>query len=94
MNDDRTRIFARIRSALATRSERAPAPDYASDVAVARSVLAGRDLVETFVNRLERVRGRAFTTPVALAAWLREVGALRGYCDPALVSLVAPAFGA
>jgi L-lactate dehydrogenase complex protein LldG len=94
MNDDRAGIYARIRAALRTRSERAAAPEYPSDVAVARSVLAGRDLVETFVSRLERVRGRAFTTAGALAAWLRERNALHGYCDPALFPLVQPAFGA
>jgi len=90
---DREQIFARIRAALATRPERAPAPDYPNDVAVARAALAGRDVVETFVSRLERVGGRAFTTPTALATWLREQKRMRGYCDPVLLPLVAPAFG-
>ena len=94
MSDDRALIFARVRAALATRTERTPAPDYPFDIAVSRAAPTGADLVETFVSRLERVRGRAFTTPGALAAWLRERGATRGYCDPALVSLVASAFGA
>ena len=94
MNDDRALVFARIRAALAMRSERAPAPDYPSDVAVAHAALAGRNLFDAFVSRLERVRGTAFTTPVALAAWLRERGALRGYCDPKLLSLLGSAFDA
>jgi L-lactate dehydrogenase complex protein LldG len=93
MSDDRSQILARVRAALATRSERTPAPDYPNDVAVARAVLAGRDVVETFVSRLERVSGRAFTSPEALSAWLRERRALHGYCDPALLPLLEQAFG-
>jgi L-lactate dehydrogenase complex protein LldG len=92
MKDDRALVFRRIRDALGTRSERASAPDYPSDVALARAALAGKSLVEAFVTRLERVRGRAFTTPAALAAWLREQGALHGYCDPKLYELVSSAF--
>jgi L-lactate dehydrogenase complex protein LldG len=83
-----------VRAALATRSERTPATDYPNDVAVARAVLAGRSVVETFVSRLERVSGRAFASPEALSAWLRERRALHGYCDPALLPLLEPAFGA
>jgi L-lactate dehydrogenase complex protein LldG len=90
---DRTLVFSRIREALANRPERASAPDFPNDVAVARAALAGSSLVETFVARLERVRGRAFTTPHALGTWLHERGALRGYVDPTLHSLVEPAFG-
>ena len=93
MSDDRALIFARVRAALAARPERTPLPDYPFDIAVSRAAPSGGDLVETFVSRLERVSGRAFTTPGALAAWLRERGAMRGYCNPTLVSLVAPAFG-
>ena len=93
MTDDRSQVLARVRAALATRSERTPAPEYPNDVAVARTVLAGRDAVETFVSRLERVSGRAFTSPDALSAWLRERRALHGYCDPALLPLVERAFG-
>ena len=93
MRDDRALVFSRIRQALADRPERATAPDFPSDVAVAHSALAGASLVETFVARLERVRGRAFMTPLALGAWLRERGALRGYVDPTLRSLVESAFG-
>jgi len=94
VNDDRALVFSRIREALASRPERAEAPEYANDVAVARAALAGSDLVATFVTRLERVRGRAFTTLEALSAWLRERGALRGYVDPVLRSFVASGFDA
>ncbi|HEX6275615.1 MAG TPA: LUD domain-containing protein [Polyangiaceae bacterium] len=93
MSDDRALVFARIRAALATRTERTPAPSYPDGVAVSRAAPPGRELVATFVARLERVRGRAFTTPGALAAWLVERGATHGYCDPSLRELVAPAFG-
>ena len=93
MKGDRALVFSRIREALANRGERAPAPDYPNDVAVARAALAGSDLVETFVTRLERVRGRAFTTLETLSAWLSERGALRGYVDPLLRSFVESGFG-
>ena len=93
MSDDRALVFARIREALAGRSERAPAPHYPDAVTVSRTAPSGPDLVATFFARLERVRGRAFTTPVALAAWLRERNATRGYCDPALLPFIAPVFG-
>ncbi len=92
MKDDRALVFGRIRDALRARTERTPAPDYPNDVAVAHAALAGRDLVDAFVTRLERVRGRAFTTPSALAAWLREQGATHGYCDPKLRALLGSAF--
>jgi L-lactate dehydrogenase complex protein LldG len=94
MSDDRALVFARIRAALAARTKRTPAPSYPDDDAVSRAATPGGERLETFVARLERAHGRAFTTPGALAAWLRERGALRGYCDPALRALVAPAFGA
>jgi L-lactate dehydrogenase complex protein LldG len=94
MSDDRSLVFARIRAALATRTERMPAPRYPDDIAVSRAAAKGRELVETFVARLERVRGRVFTSPATLAAWLLERRATHGYCDPALRELVAPAFGA
>ena len=45
-------------------------------------------------ERLESVRGRSFTDATALGAWLKEQGATRGYCDPALAGWLGPALGA
>jgi L-lactate dehydrogenase complex protein LldG len=70
-----------------------PAPEYPNDVAVSRAALGPNGAVDLLMKGLERARGRAFTSPVALSAWLRERGALRGYCDPELVPLVEHGFG-
>jgi len=94
VSDERAAIVSRIRAALAGRADKAAAPEYPSDIAVSRAALGGHGLVEMFMKGLERVRGRAFTSPVALAAWLRERGALHGYCDPELLPLVGHGFGA
>ncbi len=87
MSDDRRRVLARVRAALASRT-RAPLPDY--DVARTRSRAAvaveasTAALVDAFVASLERAGGRAFTSVGALAAWLLGDRRTRGYCDPAL----------
>jgi L-lactate dehydrogenase complex protein LldG len=93
MTDDREAIFSRVRGALAPLRERAPLPQYDSEMAVMRKLIAGRDLVELFSERTAKVNGRAFTDPAALAAYLREAGWLRGYCDPAIWPRLAPFFG-
>lgn len=93
MTDDREAIFSRVRGALAPLHERAPLPSYDSDLAVMRNLIAGRDLVELFAERLRRVSGLAFTEPAALVAHLRAGKWLRGYCDPALWPALAPHFG-
>jgi hypothetical protein len=91
----RDRILDRVRAAVAALPSKQPLPDYARDVAVAVGSL-GRsrdgDLVTTFQAQLERAGGRAFTEPVALAAWLLSEGATRGACDPTLVPVLTPAF--
>jgi L-lactate dehydrogenase complex protein LldG len=92
MNDDRELTFERIRQALAGRRERTPRPDYADELAVAERVLAQKSLMEAFAERLARVRGLLFSDPRALASWLFERKAFRGYLDPALIPLLAPAF--
>jgi L-lactate dehydrogenase complex protein LldG len=94
MTDDREAIFSRVRGALAPLHERAPLPQYDAEIAVMRSLLAGRDLVEVFVERIKRVNGLALTDPAALVAHLRAGGWLRGYCDPVLWPRLAPHFGA
>ena len=92
MTDDREAILSRVRGALAPLHQRAPLPNYDSEIAVMRSLLAGRDLVEVFAERTKRVNGIAFTDPAALVAHLRAGGWVRGYCDPVLWPRLAPFF--
>jgi L-lactate dehydrogenase complex protein LldG len=91
MDDDRRRVMAKVRAALARRPERAPMPEYADGAAIARSAPAGpRDaVVEAFVAAMARAGGRAFTDAGALGAWLLEHRLLRGYCDPAIAELAS-----
>jgi L-lactate dehydrogenase complex protein LldG len=93
MSTDREAIFSRVRGALAPLHERAPLPDYDSEIAVMRKLITGRDLVELFSERIKRVNGLAFTDVAALVAYLQTGGWLRGYCDPVLWPDLAPHFG-
>lgn len=93
MTDDREAILSRVRGALAPLHQRAPLPDYDSEIAVMRKLIAGRDLAELFAERLKRVNGQSFTDIAALVAHLRAVKALRGYCDPVLLPRLAAHFG-
>jgi L-lactate dehydrogenase complex protein LldG len=94
MPDDREAIFSRVRSAFAPLRERAPLPDYDTEIAVMRTLIAGRDVVELLVERMKRVNGLVLTDAAALVAHLRAGGWLHGYCDPALWPRLAPHFGA
>jgi L-lactate dehydrogenase complex protein LldG len=94
MTDDREAILSRVRGALAPLRERAALPEYDSDLAVMRQLIAGRDLAELFAERIKRVSGLALTEPAALVAHLRAGGWLHGYCDPALWPGLATHFGA
>lgn len=93
MSDDREAILSRVRGALAPLRDRAPLPQYDADMAVMRKLVAGRDLVELFTERAKRVNGMSFTDVAAVVAYLRAGGWLRGYCDPALWTQLAPHFG-
>jgi L-lactate dehydrogenase complex protein LldG len=93
MSDDRERIFERIRSALASDTRREPLPVYADDVAVARRLLAGREPIAVFSERLERVRGRIFRDVAALGGWLASENARHGYVDPELATELVPLLG-
>ena len=93
MSDDREAILSRVRGALAPLRERAPLPQYDSEIAVMRKLIAGRDLAELFAERIKRVNGLAFTDIAALVAHLRANKWLRGYCDPALLPRLASQFG-
>jgi L-lactate dehydrogenase complex protein LldG len=94
MTDDREAIFSRVRGALAPLRDRAPLPEYDSEIAVMRQLIAGRDLVELLAERMKRVNGRAMTDPAALVAHLRAGKRMRGYCDPVLWPSLAAHFGA
>jgi L-lactate dehydrogenase complex protein LldG len=93
MTDDREAILSRVRGALAPLRERAALPQYDSELAVMRGLIAGRELVELFAERIRKVNGLAFTDPAALVAHLRAGGWLHGYCDPVLWLQLAPHFG-
>jgi L-lactate dehydrogenase complex protein LldG len=92
--DDRESILSRVRGALAPLHERAALPDFDTELAVMRRVLANRDPYAVFAERLKLVNGLALTDVGALAAFLRAGGWLRGYCDPVLWPRLAPHFGA
>jgi L-lactate dehydrogenase complex protein LldG len=93
MSDDREAIMSRVRGALAPLHERAALPDYDAKISVMRGMIAGRDLVELFGERIKRVNGLALTSLDDLIAHLRAGGWKRGYCDPVLWSRFAPQFG-
>ncbi len=93
MSDDRESILSRVRGALAPLRERAAMPDYTTEIAVMRNLLAGRDALAVFSERIKRVNGIALTDPAALVEKLRAGGWLHGYCDPALWPTLAPHFG-
>lgn len=93
MTDDRESILSRVRGALAPLHERAALPQYDSEMAVMRKLIAGRDLVELFSERIRRVNGLALTETAALVDTLRKNKWLHGYCDPVLWPKLAPAFG-
>src|SRR5580658_6925111 len=94
MADDREQVLARVRSALAPLAERAALPDYEGDPAVMRQLIAGRDLLELFAERILQVNGLVLTDPAVLVSRLRESGWLHGYCDPGLWPGLASFFDA
>ena len=91
--DDRESILSRVRGALAPLHARAPLPDYTTEIAVMRDLVAGRDVVELLGERMKRVNGLALTDAAALVAHLRAGGWTHGYCDPTLWPQLAPHFG-
>jgi L-lactate dehydrogenase complex protein LldG len=93
MSETRRMIFDRVKAAVAGVAGKHPLPEYRADVALSQGARGAADAVTRFRERLEAVRGRAFTEVAALAAWLVEQRATRGYCDPALAGWLAPALG-
>ncbi len=94
MSDDRESILSRVRGALAPLRERAALPNYTTEIAVMRGLVAGRDVVELLGERMKRVNGLLLTEAAALVAHLRAGGWKHGYCDPGLWPKLAPLFGA
>jgi L-lactate dehydrogenase complex protein LldG len=84
MNEEREKVLARVRRALAPLNERAPMPYYDARIAVMQGLIAGRDLAALFAERIKRVNGLSFTDAAALVGHLRSNGWLHGYCDPLL----------
>lgn len=93
MSDDRESILSRVRGALAPLHERAPLPQYDSELAVLRKLITGRDLVELFSERIRRVNGLALTSPAALVEFLKKNNWMHGYCDPVLWPKLSSFFG-
>jgi len=93
MPDDRDQILKRVHSALAPLPERAALPEYARDLAVMRSRIAGRDPAPVFIEQIAAVNGLALSSAADLVAHLRAHKWMRGYCDPALWPTLQPAFG-
>jgi L-lactate dehydrogenase complex protein LldG len=93
VSDARRQIFDRVKAALAGVADKHPLPEYPADVALSAAARAPGDAITHFRQNLESVRGRAFTEPAALGAWLRAESATRGYCDPALATWLVPALG-
>lgn len=94
MSDDRESILSRVRGALAPLRERAALPNYTTEIAVMRGLVAGRDVVELLGERMKRVNGLLLTEAAALVAHLRSGGWKHGYCDPGLWPKLAPLFDA
>ena len=93
MNDDREAILSRVRAALAPLHDRAPLPDWDTELAIMRRLIPQHDPWTVFCERIRAVNGIALDSPAALAAWLREQKHLHGYSDPALWPKLAPHFG-
>ncbi|MGC4094012.1 MAG: LUD domain-containing protein [Polyangiaceae bacterium] len=91
MSDDRELIFARIRQALSALPQRTALPAFETELLLSRHAKSPLPRIELFRQRLERVNGRVFRDVAGLAEFLRERKALRGYVDPTLLGLVAPA---
>ena len=93
MADERELILGRVRRALAPLANRAALPPPEPGIAVMEKMIAGRDRVELFAERIKRVNGLAMTSVPTLAEYLRAGGWMHGYCDPVLWPQLAAHFG-
>jgi L-lactate dehydrogenase complex protein LldG len=76
--DDRQRILARVRKALAPLAAREPMPVYGDEIA--------RTAPHNFATQVALAGGCVFVEPAALVRWLVERGDVRGYCDPRIAA--------
>src|SRR5271165_175334 len=93
MPDERDAILGRVRSALAPLAKRAALPEYDAELFVMRKLLANRDLLAVFSERIKLAHGLALTDPAEVARQFRAAGWTHGYCDPALWPSLAQHFG-
>ena len=92
--DQRSIVFENVRQALAPLRERTPYPEYDPAQTISAPRVSGGAPWEVFARNLEVVHGRIFREAGQLASFLIENNHLRGYCDPALEAVVAPALRA
>jgi len=92
MANDRESILKRVNEALAPLPKRATLPEYAEDLTVMRKIIANRDLLELFSERIKLVNGSVLTSAAQLKDRLNEGKWTHGYCDPALLPELAHAF--
>ena len=87
-------MLTRVKAALALLPERAQLPDWDAELAVAHKLDEHRDPFDDFAERIKLANAMVMTEITAVAAFLKNGGWLRGYCDPALLPQLAPHFGA
>lgn len=94
MSNDRETILGRVKHALAPLQERAPLPDWESELVVLREARRVTDPWPLFAARLKGVNGTPLTQVGELVTLLREAKATHGYCDPAWWPQLQAAFPA
>ena len=92
MSNDREAILGRVRQALAPLPKRAEAPDWERELVVMRNARGAVDAAALFTERLKLVNGTPISSLADLVALFVASGWRRGYCDPALVARLRPAF--
>jgi len=84
MSDDREKIFRAIDNALAPLKERTPYPEWEDALPVStQAPEAGDDLWACFAKKFKEANGTPLKGSTELAAFLRDAGVKKGYCDPA-----------
>jgi L-lactate dehydrogenase complex protein LldG len=86
--------LGRVRQALAPLPKRAEAPDWERELVVMRNARGAVDAAALFTERLKLVNGTPISSLADLVALFVASGWRRGYCDPALVARLRPAFPA
>lgn len=94
MSNDREAILGRVRQALAPLPTRAAAPDWERELVVMRHARGAVDAAALFAERLRLVNGTPIASVAELVALFVSSGWRRGYCDPALMARLRPAFPA